>query len=241
MRDLADHREKTDRIIIRHLEIPGTAGFSEMSRYLAFISPERRARIEKFRFEKERLTSLFAELLLRMMLSEYMDLTEADIQFCVGEHGKPFLAQRKGAGSGHGADVQFSLSHSGRQVAAAVCRQAVGLDLEILRPGDPGIADRFFLPEEAAYIREAEDRNIAFFRIWTRKEAYIKKTGEGLSRDLRSFSVLEDGPLRNCCLSFQTGSAMISVCADSLSAEKVLFSQTDYREVLAHFDRPESE
>lgn len=236
---VAEHTKdavRTDRIFIRYLEIPETVGFAEVSRYLALISPGRRTRIGRFLFDRERLTSLFAELLLRVMLTETMGMDEADIAFCEGSSGKPFLARGAAGEPAQGTDVQFSLSHSGRQVAAAVCRQSVGLDLETLRSCDLHIADRFFLPEESRYIRGAENPDEAFFYIWTRKEAYIKKTGEGLSRDLRSFSVLRDDPPRFCWQTCRTGTAVISVCADSISEERVSVTRTDCREVLAHFE-----
>ncbi len=224
---MADTAQNMDTVILQYLEIPDTLHFSDLERYLRFVSPGRRERIRKFRFEKDRLTSLFGELLLRLMLEEHRGIPAGEIRFCADERGRPGLCGRD--------DVQISLSHSGRMAAAAFCSRPVGVDLEILRPASLSIADRFFREEEVRYIREAADREEAFYYIWTRKEAFIKKTGEGLSRDLRSFSVLDGSLPGDHCFSFRDGPAMISVCTDTLVPEAVFPDRTDTFRVLAHF------
>jgi 4'-phosphopantetheinyl transferase len=116
-----------------------------------------------------------------------------------GPYGKPYF-------TGEFAKIAFSISHSGRFIAVLfagggqdiVTSGEIGLDIEDVGAGRPGgarsalrltkIADRFFTPEEAAYVRE--DPPGRFFRIWTGKESYIKYTGRGLGQGLDTFSVL---------------------------------------------------
>jgi phosphopantetheinyl transferase len=111
-----------------------------------------------------------------------------------GQYGKPYFI-------GSLADVNFSISHSGRYIAvlfAGAASGEVGLDIEDTGAGRSGrvqdavrlmkIAERFFTPEEAAWVRE--DPPERFFRIWTGKESYIKYTGRGLGQGLDTFSVL---------------------------------------------------
>lgn len=111
------------------------------------------------------------------------------LNFCYGSHGKPALAE----GSGEDA-LRFNVSHSHGLALFALTRdREVGVDLEYVRSDLEleEIAARFFSPQEAATLRSlpAEMRTEAFFAGWTRKEAYIKARGEGLSLALDGFSV----------------------------------------------------
>ena len=116
-----------------------------------------------------------------------MHVSPEQLTFVYGPQGKPAL---HGAGEG----VQFNLSHS-RELAllAVTTLPAVGIDIEWMRPLDDmmGIAARFFAAGERARLAEmpAAQRHHAFFDCWTRKEAYIKAIGEGLSRPLHQFEV----------------------------------------------------
>ncbi|MDR0883575.1 MAG: 4'-phosphopantetheinyl transferase superfamily protein [Oscillospiraceae bacterium] len=104
----------------------------------------------------------------------------ADALDCRREpHGKPYFVDAPG--------FHFNLSHSGAALALAVSDTPIGVDVERLRAPDFRIARRNFAPDEAAFVGEDAQR---FFQIWTQKEAYLKYTGDGLSRPLASFSVL---------------------------------------------------
>ena len=101
--------------------------------------------------------------------------------------GKPYLAH-------DGVDLRFNLSHSEDTALLAVARaREVGIDVEENRPGRDwlGIARRFFSPAEAAVLAElpSSEREAAFYRCWTRKEAYLKACGAGMSMRLDSFEV----------------------------------------------------
>jgi 4'-phosphopantetheinyl transferase len=111
------------------------------------------------------------------------------VEFRYGAHGKPELVQPPGPGA-----VHFNLSDSGEVVVYAFLRgQEVGVDVEQLRPLADGdrISERFFSAEENAVMQmvPAENKVRAFFNCWTRKEAFLKAGGEGLSRPLDSFAV----------------------------------------------------
>src|SRR5262249_41616868 len=122
---------------------------------------------------------------LRMTLADCLCCQPAGLRFGYGSHGKPFLPD---------IDLRFNLSHSGGWAALAVARgHEVGIDIEQIRAdrATDDLAQRFFSPREWAALRalpEAE-RCAAFFRCWTRKEAFIKLIGEGLSFPLDEFDV----------------------------------------------------
>jgi 4'-phosphopantetheinyl transferase len=120
-----------------------------------------------------------------MLLGAYSGLPPTALRFQYGPQGKPFL---------EGSDVQFNLSHSGNLALFAFARsRALGVDLEATDRAVEGdaLAARFFSPAENAELAALppEVRQAAFFACWTRKEAYIKATGLGLSLALDSFDV----------------------------------------------------
>ncbi|MDR1408720.1 MAG: 4'-phosphopantetheinyl transferase superfamily protein [Oscillospiraceae bacterium] len=94
--------------------------------------------------------------------------------------GKPYFSELP--------DFHFNISHSGEAVALAAHDSPIGVDIERLRIPELRIAQRHFTPDEQEYI--GGDPTL-FFEIWTKKEAYLKYTGEGLRRELTSFSVMK--------------------------------------------------
>lgn len=129
---------------------------------------------------------------LRRILARYLDTDPGELAFTYGEHGQPTLAER--------AEPRFNLSHSGSKGLAAVLQGArIGVDLEFTREGPAfmNLADRFFSEAESAALRAlpSEARPTAFYRAWTRKEAYLKAWGTGLSFPSNRFTLdyLSDG------------------------------------------------
>ncbi len=152
------------------------------------LAAEEVARAERFHFEQHRLIYILGRGLLRMLLGSYLGHPAKELRFSTNEHGKPTLATEPSTG------LQFNLSHSGDWIVHAVTRgRAVGIDIEQVRPRTnlEAIARRFFSPQEVAVLfalPEAE-REAAFFRCWSRKEAYIKAVGRGMSIPLDAFDV----------------------------------------------------
>ncbi|HEX5415197.1 MAG TPA: 4'-phosphopantetheinyl transferase superfamily protein, partial [Chloroflexota bacterium] len=123
---------------------------------------------------------------LRTMLAAYLDDAPANLRFTYGSHGKPAIASR------NPPDLRFNLSHSADVALLAVTRgREVGVDVELRRGGKLRLAERFFAADEVARLRSlpADEQERAFYRCWTRKEAFVKARGEGLSLPLRRFSV----------------------------------------------------
>ncbi|MCZ7569866.1 MAG: 4'-phosphopantetheinyl transferase superfamily protein [Ardenticatenaceae bacterium] len=157
---------------------------------LDLLAPDETRRAERFYFQEDRNRFIVARGVLRIILSRYLDMRPDDLRFHTNRYGKPALdCARK-----HGEWLSFNLSHSGELALYAVARgRGVGVDLERIRPHIAGeeIAARFFSPRENAALRTVppEQRHAAFFTCWTRKEAYIKARGEGLSYPLDQFDV----------------------------------------------------
>jgi 4'-phosphopantetheinyl transferase len=164
-------------------ELPAAA---ELERLL---STDERARAGRFTSAGVRDRFVAARGLLRLILARYLKRDAAQLNFTHGTQGKPALAAEF-AGEG----LQFNLAHSGNRALYAVAlHRAVGIDIEQLRPGldHEKLARRFFSPGEVAAMESLppELRIQAFYRCWTRKEAYLKGCGAGLSLPLDSFDV----------------------------------------------------
>lgn len=164
-------------------------GAAELARLEATLSPEEAARAARLRFEPDRRGFLAAHGALRDILARYLGADPARLEFRRAAFGKPALAPACGA-----AWLRFNLSHSHGLALCAVARhREVGVDVERIRAliDERLIARRFFAPQEVAALESlpAEEQTTAFFRCWTRKEAYIKARGEGLGIPLDSFTV----------------------------------------------------
>jgi 4'-phosphopantetheinyl transferase len=156
----------------------------------ALLDNDERTRAARFKFDRLTLGFTIARGRQRTILGRYLGMDPASLRFRLGAHGKPELDLAEGA-----PPLRFNLSHSGDFVLLAVTHdQRVGVDIEAMTRtiGEmEDIADRFFAPAEFEIWRSlpSADRRHAFFLCWTRKEAFLKALGDGLSRPLDSFEV----------------------------------------------------
>ena len=162
---------------------------SQIQSFLHTLAADEQARAERFYFERDREHFIVGRGVLRAILGGYLDRVPKCLSFCYGSHGKPALA-----GDSDGDAIRFNVSHSHGVALYAVTRgREVGVDLERVRVNlaVAEIAERFFSRREIAMLRTLpiEVQRLAFFRCWTRKEAYIKVRGEGLSLPLDQFNV----------------------------------------------------
>lgn len=154
---------------------------------LNLLSEDETARMSRFRFEKDQKNFLLCRSMLRILLASYLGDPPAELRFAYSAHGKPTLAISSGS-------LEFNLSHSnGNFLVAITLARKVGVDIEFLKRDLDvlDIARRFFSSAEKRAIEDLPDelRQDAFFSCWTRKEAFIKARGEGLSCPLDSFDV----------------------------------------------------
>lgn len=152
------------------------------------LADDEQARAARFPDAGKRKHFIVARVILRELLSRYVGGAPANVQFAYGPHGKPALAAPNSTG------LQFNLAHShGLAVYAFASGRRVGIDVERIRMHAKmeQLARRFFSsPEHAAWCTyPAGERHAAFFACWTRKEAYIKATGDGLAQPLHEFNV----------------------------------------------------
>jgi 4'-phosphopantetheinyl transferase len=155
----------------------------------SMLSPDEKARADRFHFAKDRNRFVVGRGLLRELLSKYLRQEPVELEFSYGPFGKPELS---GAHASRG--LSFNLAHSaGLGVYAISANRNLGIDVELIKLESAGddIARRYFSVREVGDLLELppESRVRAFFHCWTRKEAYLKATGMGLQTPLDSFSV----------------------------------------------------
>jgi 4'-phosphopantetheinyl transferase len=146
------------------------------------LSPDENERAGRFYFERDRIAFTIGRGLLRTLLGGYLGCDPTQLDFAYNRHGKPSLA----AG---GRGIRFNVSHSGQVALLAFVRdRGIGVDVEYMRRNLDylKVAERVFSVEEQAALAAlpAERRMEAFFCGWTRKEAYIKAHGQGVSLPL---------------------------------------------------------
>lgn len=187
---------------------------------LAALAPARREKTMKYCQASDRKRSLGAGLLLLDILprfgADYKDV-------CLAADGKPQVD-----------GICFNLSHSGSYVICAVGKQPVGCDVEQVKKAPDRVAKHFFFESEVRYIeKQGDQKDEAFFRIWTMKESYMKMTGEGIRLPLDEFEIFlldeeyqrvrRDGKIQPCRIrSYELPGYQVSVCTvESDFAEEI--------------------
>lgn len=165
-------------------ELPASSPDLEQCREL--LSAEEREKALRYRIERPRSDYVLTRGTLRFLLAQYLQLTPSDISFRYTQYGKPFLSPD--------SDLRFNVSHShGLALMGFVRRREIGVDVEQVRAQEDAkkLAERFFSVRERDNLRDlsGDQLHAAFVRCWTRKEAYIKAKGGGLSLPLYQFDV----------------------------------------------------
>lgn len=152
--------------------------FAEVEKYLPKVTESRRQSVLKKRDEAAKVESLMAEVLVLWGIRERTGLSLREIEFARGAHGKPYLV---------GGELHFSLSHTKGAVCAAFSDEEVGVDIERRdRRVSEAVISRVLSERERLACSDGEE----FISAWVRKEAFLKRLGVGITRDLRNVDTL---------------------------------------------------
>lgn len=215
---------------------------------LGILNHEETERAKRFYFDKDRDLFTGSRIVLRYLLSRITHEHPAGLRFAFGEHGKPQLAD-------HG-DIHFNLSHSRYVSVLAVSRTGpVGIDVEATdRQIDiRALSRNFFSLDEHQHLEQQDgDEQYCFFDIWTRKEAFIKALGTGISEGLQTFSVPTVAEASGAPVVHHHGRSKGlalwslppingfrgAVCTSPASCEHLYFYETRLEDILSreHFD-----
>jgi len=150
------------------------------------LSEDELERAGKYRFDRDRRRFTAGRTILRGLVASYLGTRPDDVEFSYGAFGRP---------SASDSALSFNVAHSeGAALFAFADGMDVGVDVEVLaagRPDDDRVAEKFFSRLEVRTLRAHGEaaRPAAFLRCWTRKEAFLKARGDGLSLPLRDFDV----------------------------------------------------
>ncbi len=158
---------------------------NDINPYREALNQQEKERAQRFYFEKDRRAFTVCRGFVKKRLAEIGRVEPCAIKFNTSEKGKPFLP---------GSDIFFNVSHTAGKALTAITRLApVGVDIERYRPdmAESKIAERFFSQQEVRDFNNLPDslKTVGFFNAWTRKEAFIKAIGLGLSMPLNAFDV----------------------------------------------------
>ncbi len=182
-----------------------------LAQFAATLSPDETERANRFKFEKHRNRFIAGRGALRAILAPYFNVDASGLSFNYLENGKPALTEKFAS-----AGIHFNLAHTGELALVAVTRVGpVGVDVESVRliKNVDELVARFFSPRESESFQtvSAAQKPAAFFNLWTRKEAMLKATGEGITRSL---SLVE--------VSFLPGEAarVVAISGDAQAGER---------------------
>lgn len=163
---------------------------------------ERRKKANTYLLERDKKLCVGTGLLLYYALTSVGAPT---LDICYGKHGKPTLANDMG--------IHFNCSHSGELAVCAVSDAPVGVDVERISEFDEGVAKYAFTKEERQLI--ANDAR-TFFRLWTRKESYVKRNGTGFSVQPNEINVINDDILPMGCVfsELEVNGYIITLCGE---------------------------
>ncbi|WP_339615812.1 4'-phosphopantetheinyl transferase superfamily protein [uncultured Gilvimarinus sp.] len=167
-----------------------TANMPQTTLWLKRLCDTERARMQRYRTERQKYGFLSARALLRTILATYCHQKPGQLRFTTNRAGKPKLE--------HPHAPHFSLSHSGHWIALAVAPEgAIGIDLE--HPRKPrnvmAIARHYYHPSEHQRLSTLDEpaRSREFYRLWTLKEAFFKARGTGISEGLNRVRIAPEG------------------------------------------------
>lgn len=157
---------------IYHYDISGMSDEEFEKMYLG-SDENRKAKADRLKKDTAKKLSVAAGELARSVIAKKFNIDKKDVRFRVDKGGKPYA---------EGLDVNFSISHSGTIALCAVADGPVGIDIEKIRDADLSVAKKHFAMDEQDYVLEKLSLSRQrFFEIWTRKEAYVKMLGKGIS------------------------------------------------------------
>ncbi len=201
----------------------------EYDKLMNLLPSAKQTQIHKFRFDIDKKLSLLSDVFVRYFVCTVLNFNNAELSFSKNIFGKPYLTKC--------SDFHYNISHTRNAIAIGISEKPIGVDIEKIRSTDLKIAERFFCKSEVDYIFSKEDeQEKLFYEIWTRKEAYIKFLGKGLSMLLTAFDVISDN-ISKSLVTFEINEYIISICnAIGFSNKNIVkLNEEETTEVLADF------
>lgn len=157
---------------------------SRVSEFKKLLSAEEKLKAERYYQQKDTERYIITRAALRLLLARYHHCEPQAIKLIADKNRKPQLFEGNG--------IHFNVSHSHQRIAIAIATQEIGLDLEFVNPDFDymAVASFSFAQEELTWLNKSQQPTDDFFCLWTRKEAFLKGTGSGLTDTMNEFSCL---------------------------------------------------
>jgi 4'-phosphopantetheinyl transferase len=204
-------------------------------RYLAMFSllpADRQQKISGFRCEADRRLHVFSEVLVRCLACRELHLHHEELCFGQNAFGKPYLL--------HSPSFHYNISHTRNALAVGISDEPIGVDTEKVKDADIRIAKRVFTENECSrvcMIQQNQDK--LFYEVWTKKEAYLKWTGQGFHMDPGLLDVLTMQGLEKKAHLFTAdiNTYIVSVCTriDPKRIETVNIDEPTLLKMAMHF------
>ena len=200
--------------------------FQDLKPYLCLLPLSQQNQVLRYRREEDQILSLVSKLLLLSQASQDLHVSKDKLHMAYHSLGKPYFPNYP--------TYQFSISHTERCVAFVASDQPIGLDVEHVFQADKDIVALCFHPQEQLYFSQNDFSALAFYEIWTQKEAYVKKLGTGMSTPLLSFNVKEKF-IKQSLWSTNLEGYFFSVCSEKISKRTVNLKKLSLKELLNFF------
>lgn len=146
-----------------------------------FLSSSERNRASRYHFNKDKNRFIICRTLLKILLAEHIGLKIGEVILDVDSNKKPFLPSHP--------FVFFNVSHAGDYAIIAIAKSPIGVDIEYVDKNFDykEILPSIFNTSEIDKVNHSDDKHVAFYGFWTRKEAVVKAVGKGI--DGNSFKI----------------------------------------------------
>ncbi|MBE5936307.1 MAG: 4'-phosphopantetheinyl transferase superfamily protein [Lachnospiraceae bacterium] len=178
--------------------------FEECKEFIEFLTPKRKERVKRYIDDKKKVISIYTELLIRKVVNEGKPI---DIYY--NEYGKPYLKEPKG--------IYFSVAHGRDKIVCVMDNEEIGIDIEYIDVFNENIVKNYFSESEHRILKVYDvikidnGYNKACYRIWTSKEALLKKRGTGFNKGSFKEDITKCPEYKNI-ISKEVDGYMISVC-----------------------------
>jgi len=176
-------RDNPPSIIIYSVNISLNASLLPYANTVLSVDEQRR--VDSYHHEHDRSRFIISRIALRMLLAKQIGIKAADITFDEGESKKPYVS------NAISTPVCYNVSHSGDLIVIAIASTPVGIDIEHIKQGFDiaGIVTSCFSVVEQKYV--AQSGILSFYTLWTRKEALLKATGNGIDDEMVNIPCLD--------------------------------------------------
>jgi 4'-phosphopantetheinyl transferase len=166
-----------DEVLIYAIHLPDYE--QSTKELLHLLNTDERSRASRYYKDKDRNQFIICRAILKMLLAAHTKTATQDITIDYDVNKKPFLGSHPW--------LHFNVSHSEDFAVIAISQCKLGIDVEFVSKDFDylPLLPEVFTENEILFVQEAENKEYAFYCLWTRKEAFVKAIGKGIDDDFK--------------------------------------------------------